>query len=209
MASIRELWSLLLIVLAVLLWSVVAPHDYVIWVMEALPVMLAIPLLTATRVRFPLTRLAYYLIAVHGIILLVGAHYTYAKVPAGNWVAELLDIQRNHYDRFAHVVQGFVPAIIAREILIRFEVVQRGAWLFFLVICFCLGFSALYEIIEWQSAVWGGDSSMEFLGTQGDIWDAQWDMLLALSGSIIAQLLLVKRHDQQLQQITVRLTSNV
>lgn len=204
MASVRELWGLLLITIAVLLWSLVAPYDDVTWFMEALPVLIAIPLLVATRQGFPLTRLCYYLITFHAIILLVGAHYTYARVPVGNWFTDIFDLQRNHYDRFAHVVQGFVPAIIAREILIRFKVVSLGEWLFFLVCCFCLAFSAFYEIIEWQSAVWGGDGSAEFLGTQGDIWDAQWDMLLALSGSIISQLLLVKRHDQQLGHFAAR-----
>ena len=201
MASRRELLGLLLVVGAVFVWSLVDPRDGLTWVMEALPVMLAVPLLAITYGRFPLTRLSYYLVAFHALILLVGAHYTYARVPAGDWVAELLNLQRNHYDRFAHVLQGLVPAIIAREILIRFRVISSPAWLFFLVTCFCLAVSALYEIIEWQSAVWGGDSSMDFLGVQGDVWDAQWDMLLALIGAILGQLLLARVHDRQIERV--------
>lgn len=166
--------------------------------MEAMPVMIAVPLLALTRHRFPLTRLVYYLIAFHAIVLLVGAHYSYARVPVGDWVAALLDLHRNHYDRFAHVVQGFVPAMIAREIMLRNQVVNGRGWLFFLICCFCLAFSAFYEIIEWQSAVVGGDSSLDFLGVQGDIWDAQWDMTLALCGAAVAQLLLATLHDRQL-----------
>jgi putative membrane protein len=198
MASHRELIALLLGVLAVLGWSLVNPHDGVTWLMEAVPVLIAIPLLLATRNGFPLTRLTYYLIAFHAVILLVGAHYTYARVPIGNWVAEAMDWQRNHYDRFAHIVQGFVPAILAREILTRCDAVRSPNWLFFLVCCFCLAFSALYEIIEWQSAVWGGDGSLDFLGVQGDVWDAQWDMTLALFGSILAQWWLGGLHNRQL-----------
>lgn len=198
MATIRELWGLLLLVLAILAWSLVKPHDNATWLMEALPVLIAIPLLMVTCGSFRLTRLAYYLIAFHAIILLVGAHYTYARVPVGNWAADLLELNRNHYDRFAHIVQGFVPAILAREILIRFDVVRSSGWLFFLVCCFCLAFSALYEIIEWQTAVWGGDSSLDFLGVQGDIWDAQWDMTLALAGAVLGQISLAGVHSRQL-----------
>lgn len=200
LASLKELWSLIGLTLAVLVWSLINPHDGITWLMEAAPVLIGLPLLMATYKAFPLTRLSYYLVFSHGVILIVGAHYTYARVPAGFWVADWLDLERNHYDRFAHVIQGFVPAILAREILIRKSVVSSPSWLFFLVCCFCLAFSALYEIIEWQSAVWGGDGSMDFLGTQGDIWDAQWDMTLALLGSVVAQLLLANVHRRQLPQ---------
>jgi len=198
LASTKELWLLIVLTLAVLGWSLVNPHDGVTWLLEAAPVLMGLPLLVTTYRLFPLTRLSYYLLFFHGVILVVGAHYTYARVPVGFWVADWLDLSRNHYDRFAHLAQGFVPAILAREILIRKTVVSSASWLFFLVCCFCLGFSALYEIIEWQSAVWGGDGSMDFLGTQGDVWDAQWDMTLALLGSILAQLLLAKVHRRQL-----------
>lgn len=201
MASAKELGVLLAAILAVLAWSLINPHDSLTWLMESAPVLIALPLLLATYKGFPLTRLTYYLIFFHAAILVVGAHYTYARVPIGNWVADVLDLQRNHYDRFAHVVQGFVPAIIAREILIRHNVVNSSRWLLFLVCCFCLAFSALYEIIEWQSAVWGGDGSLDFLGTQGDIWDAQKDMTLAVVGSVLAQMMLGRLHDRQLGQI--------
>lgn len=201
MASRRELIVLLLMLLAVTVWSWIDPHDRLVWWMESLPVWIGLVILLATRRSFPLTRLSYYLIFLHALILLVGAHYTYARVPLGNWVTDVFDLSRNHYDRYAHVVQGFVPAIIAREILIRLQVVRTASWLFFLVCCFCLAFSALYEIIEWQSAVWGGDSSQEFLGVQGDIWDAQWDMTLALLGSMVAQLLLMGLHNREIGRI--------
>ena len=208
MISRRELLGLLLVLIAVAVWSWIDPHDRLVWWMESLPVWIGLVVLSATRRSFPLTRLTYYLIFLHSVILLVGAHYTYAKVPLGDWFAAMLDLDRNHYDRFAHLVQGFVPAIIAREILIRLQVVRTASWLFFLVCCFCLAFSALYEIIEWQSAVWGGDSSQEFLGTQGDIWDAQWDMTLAMLGSILSQLLLMGRHDRQIRVILLNHNSS-
>lgn len=201
LASVKELWLLIGLTLAVLAWSLVNPYDGITWLMEAAPVLIGLPLLMATYKVFPLTRLSYYLVFFHGVILVVGAHYTYARVPLGFWVADWLDLGRNHYDRFAHVIQGFVPAILAREILIRKSVVSSASWLFFLVCCFCLGFSAFYEIIEWQSAVWGGDGSMDFLGTQGDVWDAQWDMTLALFGSILSQLMLAKIHRRQLESL--------
>lgn len=201
LASVKELWLLIGLTLAVLAWSLVNPYDGITWLMEAAPVLIGLPLLMASYKVFPLTRLSYYLVFFHGVILVVGAHYTYARVPLGFWVADWLDLGRNHYDRFAHVIQGFVPAILAREILIRKSVVSSASWLFFLVCCFCLGFSAFYEIIEWQSAVWGGDGSMDFLGTQGDVWDAQWDMTLALFGSILSQLMLAKIHRRQLESL--------
>ncbi|MCK9506055.1 MAG: DUF2238 domain-containing protein, partial [Porticoccaceae bacterium] len=204
MATTKELFALSILLLAVFLWSLINPHDGLTWLMEAAPVIIAAPILVATYKPFPLTRLAYYLIIFHGVILLVGAHYTYARVPVGNWVSDILELQRNHYDRFAHVIQGFIPAILAREILIRHAVIRSPQWLFFLVCCFCLAFSALYEIIEWQSAVWGGDGSLDFLGVQGDVWDAQWDMSLALLGAIVAQWLLAGLHQRQLAEITGR-----
>lgn len=198
MISRREIACLLVIVVATGLWSWLDAHDPLIWWMESLPVWIGLGLLFATWRPFPFTRLACWLMAFHALVLLVGAHYTYARVPAGDWFAQWLDLERNHYDRFAHLVQGFVPAILAREILMRLKVVRTPGWQFFLVCCFCLAFSALYEIIEWQSAVWGGDSSLDFLGVQGDIWDAQWDMTLALLGAVAAQLLLAGGHDRQL-----------
>ena len=198
MVSRREIVAMLAMVATVGLWSWAESHDHLVWWMESLPVWIGLGVVFATWRVFPFTRLACWLMVFHAVVLLVGAHYTYARVPVGDWFSEWLDLERNHYDRFAHVVQGFVPAILAREILGRFEVIRTAGWQFFLVCCFCLAFSALYEIIEWQSAVWGGDSSLDFLGVQGDIWDAQWDMTLALLGAIAAQLLLAGRHDRQL-----------
>jgi len=198
-ASGRELLALLAAVAAVFIWSLIDPYDRLTWWMEAMPVIVAVPILLGSHRGFPLTRLACYLIAFHAVILLLGAHYSYARVPVGNWVQDWLDLSRNHYDRFAHVVQGFVPAILAREILVRLQVLRPGGWLFFLVCCVCLAISALYEIIEWQSAVWGGDSSLDFLGVQGDVWDTQWDMLLALIGSILGQWLLTGAHARQIR----------
>jgi putative membrane protein len=132
---------------------------------------------------------------------MVGGHYTYANVPIGFWAQDLLDLSRNHYDRLGHFAQGFVPAILAREILLRLSPLRRGRWLFFLVTCVCLAFSALYELIEWWAALIGGESAESFLGTQGDVWDTQWDMFLALLGSISAQALLGKMHDRSLAAV--------
>lgn len=198
MATTKELCGLLLGVLAVMLWSWIDAFDRPTWWLESIPVVIAIPLLWATRANFPLTRLCYYLIAIHSIILLVGAHYTYARVPAGFWAQELFDFSRNHYDRLGHIAQGFVPAMIARELFIRLEIVTRKGWRFFLVTCFCLAFSAFYELLEWLSAIIGGDGSTDFLGTQGDVWDAQWDMFLALCGAVASQLLLGGWHSRQM-----------
>lgn len=164
--------------------------------------LVGVPLLTATRRRFPLTPLVMWLLFAHALVLLLGAHYTYAQVPAGFWAAQAFDLARNHYDRFAHLVQGFVPALVAREILIRCSPLRPGAWLFFLVACVCLAFSAFYEILEFGAAVAGGAAADAFLGAQGDIWDSQWDMLLALIGALIAQALLGPLHDNQLDDMS-------
>ena len=169
-----------------------------IWFMETLPVVIGAVILLKTWRRFRLTPLLGWLIAVHAIILIVGGHYTYARVPFGDWLQDLFNLERNPYDRIGHFAQGFVPAILTREILLRTSPLHRGKWLFFLIICVCLAFSAFYEIVEWQTAIWGGDSSLEFLGVQGDIWDAQWDMLTALLGAVLAQVLLGRTHDGQL-----------
>lgn len=201
MATNRELLTLLAIVLAVTLWSWFSPYDRLIWWMEAAPVLIALPILLATRNNFPLTRLVYYLIAIHGLLLVVGAHYTYARVPLGFWLADLLDFSRNPYDRLGHLAQGFIPAMVAREIMLRNKVVRRGPWLFFLVVCFCLALSAFYELIEWWAAVLGGDGSIEFLGTQGDVWDSQWDMMLALIGAITALISMAGIQDRQMGEV--------
>ncbi|MBT3057717.1 MAG: DUF2238 domain-containing protein [gamma proteobacterium symbiont of Ctena orbiculata] len=175
--------------------------DRYTWFLETLPVMIALPLLYYTRKGFPLTILAYRLIALHAVILIIGGYYTYAEVPLFNWLKESLELSRNHYDRVGHFAQGFVPAILAREILLRRSPLQRGRWLFFLCLCFCLAFSAFYELIEWWVALLSEQAADAFLGTQGDPWDTQTDMFLALIGAICAQLLLAKTHDGQLKQL--------
>lgn len=201
MANKRELQFLLVLLAGVTVWSWVEPFDRIIWWLESLPVFIGLPVLWLSRKPFPLTRLVYYFLFAHAVLLLVGAHYTYARVPLGFWMQEWFDFYRNNYDRLGHIAQGFVPALVARELFIRREIVKLGRWLFFLVLCFCLAFSAFYELIEWWVAVLAGDGSIEFLGVQGDIWDAQWDMLLALLGAIAAQLLLARWQDGQIKRL--------
>lgn len=194
-------WVLALLVAALLVWSRVHPHDPATWWMEVAPVLIAAPILFATHKRFPLTPLVAVLIALHCSILIVGGHYTYAEVPAGFWVRDALGWTRNPYDRLGHFAQGFVPAMVAREILLRASPLSRGKWLFFLVTCVCLAISACYEFIEWGAAVSTGEAATAFLGTQGDVWDTQWDMFMALIGALTAQLLLARLHDRQLARI--------
>jgi putative membrane protein len=196
----REPGILLAATVAALAVSAIGPHDYFTWFLEVAPVLVAIPVLVLTRHRFPLTPLAYRLIFVHALILMVGGHYTYAEVPAGFWVRDALGLARNHYDRLGHFAQGFVPAVVAREVLARRVGLRRG-WLFFLATCFCLAFSALYELIEWWTALLTGEAATAFLGTQGDPWDTQWDMFLALVGAVLAQLLLGHLHDRQMARL--------
>jgi putative membrane protein len=152
----------------------------------------------ATYRRFRLTPLLYRLIFLHALVLILGGHYTYARVPAGFWVQDWFDLARNHYDRFAHLVQGFVPAVLAREVLLRRTPLRPGGWLFVLVTSVCLAFSACYELLEWASAVIGGSAAGDFLGTQGDVWDTQWDMFMALVGAVVAQVALGRVHDREL-----------
>jgi putative membrane protein len=194
--------ALLLGVAAVFFWSGWAPKDRLTWVLEVFPAVIAVPLLLATRRRFPLTTLAYGLIAVHATILMVGGRYTYAEVPLFNWIRDVLHLARNHYDRLGHFAQGFVPAIVAREVLLRKTPLTRGGWLFFLVACVCLAISAVYELVEWGAACATGSAADAFLGTQGDPWDTQKDMLLAAIGAIVAQLTLRSAHDRQLDSLT-------
>jgi putative membrane protein len=190
--------SLLLVVAVALVVSGIGPYDRLTWVLEVLPVLVAVPLLIATRRRFPLTPLAYWLIAVHALILILGAHYTYARVPLGFWLQDAFDFQRNHYDRIGHLMQGFGPAIIIRELLVRTSPLAPGKWLFTLVLFSVLGVSATYEFTEWWAALAGGEAAGAFLGTQGDVWDTQWDMFLAGCGAIASQLLFARQHDRQL-----------
>jgi len=198
-ASPRLHVVLLATVLAVLLWSLAKPRDLFTWFLEMAPVPVAAALIAWAYPRWRFTPLALSLIAVHACILLVGAKYTYAEVPLFNWLRDEYGLARNYYDRLGHFAQGFVPAIVAREILVRHAVVKRGAWLFVLVTATCLAVSALYEFIEWWAAAATGEAADAFLGTQGDVWDTQWDMFLALCGAIAAQLALGRWHGRMLE----------
>lgn len=182
----------------VLLWSYVGCHDRFTWLMEVFPVLLGSGMLLAVYNRWRFTRLVCWLLAIHAVVLMVGGHYTYAEVPLFNWIRDIWQLDRNYYDRVGHFLQGFVPAMISREILLRRGVVKRGAWLNFIVISICLAFSACYELLEWQTAVWTGGKADSFLGTQGDPWDTQWDMATALIGAMTAPLILSRRHDKEL-----------
>ena len=194
----REPLALLAVGALALVVSGIGPNDRATWMLEVAPAVIAAPVLIATARRLPLTPLAYRLIFVHALILMVGGHYTYAKVPAGFWVQDALDLARNPYDRLGHLAQGFVPAIVVREILVRRSPLQPGKWLTFLVLCVCLAISAAYELVECGVAVIGGESADAFLGTQGDQWDTQWDMLMALVGAALSLLLLSGIHDRQI-----------
>lgn len=193
--------ALFLVTIVALIFSGIAPYDRLTWWMEVAPVLIALPLLFITRRVFPLTGLLYGLLCFHGLVLMLGGHYTYARVPLGFWMQDWFDLARNHYDRIGHLTQGFVPAILAREILIRRSPLKPGKWLFFLVCCVVLAVSATYEFIEWWAALIYGADADSFLATQGDVWDTQWDMLLALIGCLIAQLLLSRHHDRALEKI--------
>jgi putative membrane protein len=181
-----------------LLLSVIRPHDYFTWILEAAPALIVFAILAATRKRFPLTPLAYALILIHCLILFLGAHYTYAEVETFKFVRDFFGWQRNNYDKLGHFAQGFVPAIVAREILLRHKAVNGRAWLNLFVISICLAFSALYELFEWGVAAATGASADSFLGTQGYMWDTQSDMAMALLGAVTALTILSKVHDRQL-----------
>lgn len=192
----------LAIFFAVLVWSAIEPYDRLTWWLEIAPALIGLVLMALSWRRFPLTTLLYVLILIHSLILMVGGHYTYARVPAFDWLRDSFELSRNHYDRVGHLAQGFIPAMIARELLLRLTPLKRGAWLFFLVLCVCLAISAVYELIEWAAAVALGGSAEEFLALQGDIWDTQKDMALAGLGAIAALLLLSTSHDHQLNRLT-------
>lgn len=191
--------ALFCVVALVLVWSGINPYDRLTWVLEVLPVLIAMPLLAYTARRLPLTPLVYVLIAVHAVILMYGGHYTYALTPFGDWMRDAFGFTRNHYDRIGHLMQGFGPAMVARELLLRTSPLRPGKWLFTLITLSILGVSACYEFTEWWAALAGGDSAGAFLGTQGDVWDTQWDMFLCGCGAILAQLLLARLHDRQLR----------
>jgi putative membrane protein len=196
--------TLLVLFLIALIVSAIQPHDYFTWILEVFPAIIGAALLIATRRSFPLTPLLYILLFLHALILIVGGHYTYALVPFGFWMRDAFGFARNHYDRIGHFAQGFVPAIVAREILIRRNVVRGRGWLFAIVVAFCLAISAAYELLEWTVSALSGSKGDSFLGTQGDIWDTQKDMALALAGAITAPLLLGRWHDRQIARLDAR-----
>ncbi|MBP9899352.1 MAG: DUF2238 domain-containing protein [Gemmatimonadales bacterium] len=197
----REALLLLAVGAIALVLSGIAPFDRTTWWLEIFPILLVVPLLLVTASRFPLTPLLYRLILIHALILIVGGHWSYARVPVGFWVQELLGWQRNPYDRLGHLAQGFIPAMAAREIFRRRIPLPAGRWLAFLVVATCLALSACYELVEWWAALALGQGADEFLGTQGDPWDTQWDMFLALVGAILAQLTLSRLHERQLRGV--------
>ena len=196
--------GLLLSLVLFLILSGIHPHDRFTWVLEVFPVLIGVPILVWIYPRFRFTRLVYTLLWLHAIILMVGGHYTYAQVPLGFWIQDAFGFARNHYDRIGHFAQGFIPALLAREVFIRTSPLGGSRWLPFVVICFCLAFSAFYELIEFWTALASGEAATDFLGTQGDPWDTQWDMQLALIGAIVSLLALSRLHDRQLAELGVR-----
>jgi putative membrane protein len=186
---------------AVFIWSGIAPYDRATWLLEVAPAIAGLAILAATYERFRLTGLVYWLILVHAVILMIGGRYTYAKVPLFDVLKDTFSLSRNHYDKVGHFAQGFIPAILAREVLLRKSPLVPGKWLFFIVVSICLAISAFYELIEWWVALAAGASSEAFLGTQGYVWDTQSDMAMALLGSILALWLLGRYHDKQLRAL--------
>ena len=194
----------LVIFFSVLIWSGIYPKDYLTWVLETAPAMIAFVILMVTRQRFQLTGLAYGLILILSLILMIGGHYTYAEVPLFDWFKDVFNLDRNNFDKAAHFAQGFVPAIIAREIIIRNHVVTNTTWLNFFVICICLAISAFYELIEWCVAIVSKEAAESFLGTQGYIWDTQSDMAYALVGAMVALVTLNHAHDRQISKLLAK-----
>jgi putative membrane protein len=189
---------LLVVVIVALVITGIRPHDRLTWLLETVWVIAGIPVVLLTWRRFPLTTLLCCLLAIHALILMYGGLYTYARTPLGDWLRELFNLSRNPYDRIGHFAQGFVPAILVREILVRRSPLRGSRWLAVVVVCVCLAFSAFFEMIEWWSAVIGGSAADDFLATQGDVWDTQWDMFTALVGAVTALALLSRLHDRQL-----------
>lgn len=194
----------LAIFFAVLIWSAINPKDQFTWFLEVVPALIALIALAVTRKSFPLTQVTYFFILVHCVILMVGGHYTYAEVPLFDYIKEITNTARNNYDKVGHFAQGFIPALVAREILIRNSVIPSPSWRNFFIVSFCLAFSAFYELIEWWVAVMSGESAEAFLGTQGYVWDTQSDMFLAMIGAITSLVLLGKIHDKQLAKLNTR-----
>lgn len=198
----RLLWFLGLL-LPVLVWSWIGPHDRFTWWLESIPVVAGVPLILVFQKRFPLSSLLLILLWLHCVLLVVGGHYTYARVPLGEWARDWFGWTRNNYDKLGHFTQGFVPALLTRELLVRTSPLKGSRWLGFLVVCVCLAFSALYELLEWAAALASGAAADDFLGTQGDPWDTQTDMALALVGAVVALLALSRIHDRSLARVVV------
>lgn len=194
-------WLIAVVLAAQVALGISPQADRLTWALENAPVWVGVGLLVVTHRRFPLSPLCLHLFALHSLILAVGGHYTYAKVPLGEWARDAFGLARNHYDRVGHFAQGFIPAIFVRELLLRKTPLQRGGWLNFLTVCVCLAFSACYEFFEWWVAVLTGEAAEAFLGTQGDPWDTQWDMFMALVGALCAVVLLSRRHDASLKAV--------
>jgi len=194
-------WLIVIVVAAQVALGISPKADRLTWALENGPVWVGVGLLAFTQRRFPLSSLCLHLFAIHSLLLALGGHYTYAKVPPGDWVRDAFGLARNHYDRVGHFAQGFIPAIFVRELLLRKTPLQRGGWLNFLVVSVCLAFSASYEFFEWWTAALTGEAASDFLGTQGDPWDTQWDMFLAAVGAVCSLLLLSRRHDASLKKI--------
>ncbi|NEA66975.1 DUF2238 domain-containing protein [Streptomyces sp. SID12488] len=187
--------GLVAVALAVSVWQ---PHDLMTWFLETVWILIGLPVLVLTWRRFPLTNLLCCLLALHALVLMVGGHYTYAQVPLGDWARDTFGLDRNPYDRLGHLMQGFVPAVLVRELLSRTSPLRGSRWLAPLTVCACLAFSAVFEMFEWAAAVIGGAAADDFLATQGDVWDTQWDMFCALIGATLSLLLLSRVHDRQL-----------
>ena len=190
---------LLVMLLSILIWSVIEPKDLFIWFLEVLPVIIGVSVLICIYPKYRFSNFIYVLITIESIILIVGGHYTYAEMPIFNWIRDTFDLSRNYYDRLGHFMQGFIPAMIAREIIIRNKVINKKKYLSFIVICICLAISASYELIEFAKLT--GNAADAFLGTQGDVWDTQWDMLMALIGSVTSLSLFSRYHDKKLTQL--------
>ncbi len=200
----RDLFWMTLGLIVALAASVIRPYSYLTWGLEIFPVAIALPVLFVTARHYPLTPLLYWLIGFHCLVLILGAHYTYARVPLGFWVQDAFDLARNHYDRLGHFLQGFVPAIAVREIFKRSSPVKQGGWLFFMTVMTCLAISAMYEFLEWWVALVAGVAADDFLSTQGDVWDTQWDMFMAVCGAVIALVTLSRVHDRAIAKLGAR-----
>lgn len=193
--------TLLIALGIILIWSAINPHDFFTWILEVFPAIIGAALLVRTYGKFRFTDLVYVLIFIHCVILIIGGHYTYSEMPLFNWIRDEFHLSRNHYDRLGHLAQGFIPAMVARELLLRKSPLVRGKWLFFIVLSVCMFISSTYELIEWAVAEWSGTKAEAFLAMQGDVWDTQKDMALALVGATLAQITIAGLHDKQLRKI--------